>query len=129
MINLPAIIKERIERCVAGEDGHHISMDDLAREHGAIALFGTIGYIWGLRPDGTLWQIDQDFGLPFEQLAEEWEINAIVYGIDRYPWLNALLPVRPEFANTCLVCDGRAKFKATVGYIVCSACHGLGWVS
>ena len=129
MIDLPVNVKERIERCVAGDEGNHLHWDDLAREHGAIGLFGTIGLIWCLRPDGTFWQIDNDFGLPTEPLPKELETCAIVYGVERYPWLGELLPIRPVAATACSVCDGRGRFSITVGIVLCSACRGLGWVA
>jgi hypothetical protein len=129
VIDLPASIKDHIERCVAGEDGPRYAIDDEARSHGAIALMGTIGMIWGLRPDGTFWQFDADFGTPLSPLPEELQINAIVYGEKRHPWLNPIVPVRPATATSCQACEGRGAFPVTVGEVLCSNCHGLGWVA
>lgn len=52
MLTLPPHIARRIRDVVAGSG--NFAIDEEARGHGAIALMGTIGTIWMLRPDGTL---------------------------------------------------------------------------
>ena len=86
---------------------------------------GTIGTIWGLRPDGSFWQFDEDFGIELAPLPEELEVQALVFGSDRHLWLKALLPVRPESAAPCTLCGGRARLGEVS---LCAACHGLGWI-
>ena len=49
---LPPHIAQRIRDVIARGGG--VAIDEEARQHGAIALMGTIGSIWMLRPDGTL---------------------------------------------------------------------------
>jgi len=124
MVNLSANIKERIERCVAGHDGPRYPIDDEARSHGAIALMGTIGVIWGLRPDGTFWRFDEDFDVPLSPLPEDRELEAIVWGVERHTWLSELLPPKPTNAVSCSFCHGQVKF----GVMLCPTCRGLGWV-
>ena len=123
MVTLSATVKERVERCVAGAEGPSFPIDDEARSHGAIALMGTIGIIWGLRPDGSFWQFDADFDVQLSPLPEEQELEALVWGAERHPWLSELLPVRPGNAAPCSFCQGKAKF----GVFLCPTCRGLGW--
>jgi hypothetical protein len=87
---LPTEIAARIARCVQGEDGPDLGIDQEARTHGAIALMGTIGMIWGLRPDGSFWMFDQDFEVALEPLPADCETQALVWGARRFPWLSAL---------------------------------------
>jgi hypothetical protein len=88
---------------------------------------GTIGVIWVLRPDGTIWQFDE-FDQTLSRLPKEQETIALAYGARRHPWLEALLPARPAAAITCQSCQGRASFPVTVGEVMCPSCSGLGWV-
>ena len=52
---LPAHVVDQIQAVLAtmGTDGLHV--DNEAARHGGIALMGTIGATWLLRPDGTFW--------------------------------------------------------------------------
>jgi hypothetical protein len=129
LLTLSATVKEHIERCVAGLGGPRYAIDDDARSHGAIALMGTIGMIWGLRPDGTFWQFDEDFVLDLSPLPQEQETLALANGARRHHWLRAAFPIRPAAATTCPDCQGRASFPVTVGEVMCPSCSGLGWVA
>lgn len=124
MILLPPAIAARIERCVLGEDGFDLGIDQEARTHGAIALMGTIGMIWGLRPDGSFWMFDQDFEVTLEPLPANCEMQALVWGARRFPWLSALLPVRLPQTPDCTSCNGTGFLSATW---MCPRCDGLGW--
>ena len=55
MVLVPGEVAERIHLAIAAVDpsGHTIHQE--ARRYGGIALMGTIGCIWLLRPDGSLW--------------------------------------------------------------------------
>lgn len=128
MVTLSATVKQHIERCIAGLEGPGFAIDEEARSHGAIALMGTIGVIWGLRSDGTFWQFDEDFGLAFAPLPQEQETIALAYGAKRHSWLREALPVRPAAAIACQSCQGRASFPIDVGERMCPSCSGLGWV-
>jgi hypothetical protein len=129
---LPAHISARIREVIAQGGGTPI--DDEARGHGAIALMGTIGAIWMLRPDGTLWDADADFGKPLTPLTEEFHTTAIVYGVERFPWLAELLPPRPPGAQDCTACVGRGFFvtgtssPAFPSKILCQTCRAMGYV-
>ena len=124
-MNIPPFIQARIERCIAGLEGPAYPIDEEARTHGAIALMGTIGAIWGLRADGSVWHFDEDWGLPLSPLPNELELQALVFGVDRHPWLQELLPVRSANARNCSHCAGRGRLAEVS---ICPICHGLGWV-
>jgi hypothetical protein len=129
---LPAHISERIREVLAQGGGFPI--DEEARGHGAIALMGTIGSIWMLRPDGTFWDADADFGKPLTPLPRDLETTAIVVGTERFPWLSALLPARPPQAVDCSFCAGRGRLVPAnalpgSGGILCWKCQALGWLA
>ena len=120
---LPPHISQRIRDVIAGTGCTPI--DDEARGHGAIALLGTIGATWMLRPDGTLWDADADSGKPLTPLPEKSKIMALVWGVERFPWLAELLPQRSYASVDCAECEGRGRVGATP--ILCPTCQGLGW--
>ena len=125
MLVLPAFVVSKIIRVLSGEGSLSFAIDDEARDHGAIALIGTIGCIWGLRPDGTLWQFDADSELPLSPLASELTFLALIAGSQRYAWLAPLIPARPDVAIDCQVCPGPRNSTLPV---FCATCLGLGWV-
>ena len=127
-MNLPAHIAERIRETIAS-GGLGFAIDEEARGHGAIALMGTLGMIWMLRPDGTFWDADADWGKPLTPLGDERHVKAIVYGVERFPWLAELLPGRQPDAPDCATCRGRGKVavKNSSDSILCPHCEGLGW--
>jgi len=75
---LPPTVAVQIERCVSGQDGPRLAIDEEVRSHGAIALMRTTGMIWGLRPDGSFWMFDADFEVDFEPLHANCETQALV---------------------------------------------------
>ena len=122
-MELPAHIAERVREAIRRGGGTPI--DDEARGHGAIALMGTIGSVLMLRPDGTLWDADEDTGRPLTPLPEEWHTRAIVWGVRRFQWLAELLPARPTDALICTACRGTGSLGNSA--VLCSQCDGLGW--
>jgi hypothetical protein len=130
MLSLPDHIARRIREVIAAQGPYAI--DDEARTHGAIALMGTIGAIWMLRPDGSLWDADADWGKPLTPLAEELHTMAIAAGVERHPWLAEILPERPAHAVECTAGQGTGRIVPpnalpSSGGFLCSACSALGW--
>jgi hypothetical protein len=123
-MDLPTHISERIRDAIARGGGGK-GIDEEARGHGAIALMGTLGSIFMLRPDGTFWDADADWGKPLAPLTEEWHIKALVWGVERFPWLAELLPPRPSDASSCPECGGSGHLGNSP--VLCSRCEGLGW--
>ena len=129
-MSLPPHIAERIAAILRtmSTEGFHI--DHEAARYGGVALMGTIGATWLLRPDGTFWTVDDDLGSPLTPLSDERRVSALAYGVKRYPWLAALLPVRPSDAADCNGCAaGWIPYAlASEGEIQCARCNGLGWI-
>jgi hypothetical protein len=128
---LPEHIAQRIREIVArtSTSGGHI--DNEAARYGGVAVMGTIGAVWLLRPDGTVWEVDDDFGRPLAPLPPEWHHAAIARGAERYPWLAALVSSRPAGAIACATCfgDGRLRTAASPdeGGVFCPQCYARGW--
>jgi hypothetical protein len=61
-MTLPSHIVDRITTILATMDTEGFHVDHEAARYGGIALMGTIGATWLLRPDGTFWEVDDDFG-------------------------------------------------------------------
>lgn len=125
-------IAERIRSIVAStpKQGGHI--DNEAARYGGVAVMGTIGAVWLLRPDGTLWEVDDDFGRPLVPLPAEWHHAALSCGAERYPWLAELVPPRPADALSCPTCDGRGRIGvrgSSEGQgAFCPQCRARGWL-
>jgi hypothetical protein len=114
--------------CTPAEGGH---IDNEAARYGGVALMGTIGAVWLLRPDGTLWDVDDDFGRPIFPLSPEWHHAALACGAERHPWLAELVPRRPADVRSCATCSGRGRLPAAGSSdprgIFCPECHARGW--
>ena len=132
-MTIPDHVAARIERTIAGFPTTGLHVDHQAARYGAIALVGSIGTLWMLRPDGTFWDVDDDLGKPLTPLPAEEQLMALVYGVERYPWLAELLPVRPPSAPSCGACSGVGSILLTNvlpsgSRALCTSCQGLGWV-
>jgi hypothetical protein len=130
MLILPPHIAQRIRDVVARGGG--FAIDEEARQHGAIALMGTLGSIWMLRPDGTLWDAYADTDKPLQSLEDRFHLMALAMGTERYPWLCELLPQRPADAIDCPYCKGAGEIVPAnavhgSGGFLCTACDALGW--
>jgi hypothetical protein len=121
-VNLPDHIAERVRAVVAATstEGGHVDCE--AARHGGVALMGTIGATWLLRPDGSIWDVDDEFGRPIAPLPSEWHHAAIRCGAQRHPWLAELIPARPPAATDCPTCKGRDDFP-----VICPDCFFRGW--
>lgn len=131
-MQLPKHIADRIHQVVATTrqvGGGNI--DEEAAKYGGVALMGTLGCIWLLRPDGTLWEVDDDFGRPLAPLAPEWQWGAIRCGVERLPWLADALPRRPMGATDCPQCRGTGTFPPERGSagVLCDRCCSRGWLA
>jgi hypothetical protein len=92
---------------------------------------GTIGSVWLMRPDGSLWDVDDDFGKPLQPLPKDLHVMALVAGTERHEWLVELIPPRPADALDCITCHGRGRICANPesnGFAYCPTCCALGWV-
>ena len=130
-MDLPADIATRIAELVASTSpvGGHI--DNEAARYGGVALMGTIGAVWLLRPDGTFWDVDDDSGRPLTPLPPEWHLAALACGSERFPWLATLIPPRPVGAVICTTCEGRGTLggrgrDGDSGFF-CPVCYARGW--
>jgi hypothetical protein len=130
-VGLPQHIAERIRSIVASTPTDSGHIDSEAAKYGGVALMGTIGAVWLLRPDGTLWEVDDDFGRPLAPLPREWHHAAMVYGATRYQWLAELIPPRPADALTCSACKGHSWIPSAActdpNGLLCPECRGRGW--
>jgi len=115
-------IEEEIAKLKPSGIGH---VDYEGRKYAALPLFGTIGWVWLLRADGTLWRSDSDSGTDLEPLPGELHIVALAEGVARYPWLEELLPTRPVDAVICSACQGTGRIAR--GATFCPSCSALGW--
>ncbi len=59
----------------------HINYEGIL--HRGLPVFGTIGEVWLLRADGSLWRVDSDFGVPLAPLPERLRTMALVAGTER----------------------------------------------
>jgi hypothetical protein len=130
-LSLPERIAERIRSTVASTSPFGGHIDNEAAKYGGIALMGSIGAVWLLRSDGTLWEVDDDFGRPLTPLAAEWYQAALLYGAKRHPWLVELIPPPPAGALTCPTCKGGSWIPCAgctdPNGLICPECRGRGW--
>jgi hypothetical protein len=122
-LDLPAHIAERVRDVITRGGGKAVHEE--ARAHGAIALSATFVSILMLRPDGSLWDADSESDRPLTAVAEEWRIPALVWGVEKFPWLAELLPLRPSDAPGCDPCGGSGRILNSPA--LCAKCRGLGW--
>jgi hypothetical protein len=129
-MDLPPAIVAKIREAVADLD-ETIDWGRLGRQHDAIPLLLTIGFMSFLRSDGVLLEYEGD-PLPERLLRESAAIDtmALAWGAERYPWLSALFPARPPDATDCAKCGGARRWGPNVRghYIYCPACEARGWV-
>lgn len=141
MVAILQHLSERIAATISGKGRLTFAIDDEAALHGCIALYGSIGLIVGLRPDGSLWQFDADVDLPLSPLPRDQQLAAVVLGVRRYAWLAELLPERATEALDCSICESRGVLASTetlgvyrsgsdkgASGIICPHCGGLGWL-
>lgn len=120
-------MSRRIEHAISGltpEPIGHVNFDGIL--YHALPVFGTLGEVWLLRADGSLWMADSETNVPLEPLPAELHTIAIAAGVERYPWLEPLLPPRPPDARNCTNCKGSGRV-GPANALYCHACGALGW--
>lgn len=96
-----------------------------ALQRGALLVYGTIGAIFFLRPDGSVLVQDPDSEeTPAVETDSTWKLIAMVAAARKFPELAALLPQRPDNVRDCPVCRGTGLYMQ----VPCSVCRGLGWL-
>ena len=128
-MKVPSTISHRIEEAIAElapEGVGHINYEGIRYQ--ALPLFGTLGEVWLLRADGSLWKADSDLGITLQPLPESLHTIALVAGADRYSWLRELLPAHPVGAVSCRACGGRGRVGPG-NALFCRLCDALGWCS
>jgi hypothetical protein len=122
-VDLPAAILTRVRAAIADLDGS-FDWGRLGRQHDAIPLLLTIGTMIFLRSDGAFLEYEGD-PFPERLVRETTEVNplALAWGVERYPWLEALIPPRPPNGRDCGTCGGKVRLGS------CPSCAGLGWVA
>ena len=129
-VYLPPPILAKLREAIADLDDA-LDWGRLGRQHDAIPLVLNIGSMVFLRSDGTF-LVYESYPLPERLIRETPEMDslALVWGIERYPWLFALLPSRPVDARKCPACSGTGRLdSSSSSYIYCLSCDALGWVS
>ncbi|WP_163870938.1 hypothetical protein [Myxococcus eversor] len=95
----------------------------LARESGALPLYGDLGGLIAIHPDGTVltyeWETSRS-----EVTDERWTVVALTNGCRKHPELRELLPPRTASALDCATCTGTGSLAHSV---TCGTCLGLGW--
>lgn len=127
-MNLPESIRQEIEAVVSNKQKSDRIIDEEARGYGAIALMGTIGIIWALKPDGSLWRIFDENNV-IEPLEEKNIKMAIAAGMWRFPWLKTLLPERTSDDIECLHCKGVGKIGSENSWSLCYTCEAKGFLN
>jgi hypothetical protein len=132
--HIAARIRTEVAKLCRRDDGYHIDNEGVDAK--ALPLMGTIGSVWLLREDGTFWDVDSDLtGKPLSPLPKASEIQALVLGAQRHPWLSELLPKRPHTARDCRTCRASGRFhpsnaSANAGEgLLCPDCNALGWIA
>jgi hypothetical protein len=126
-MRLSEALSKRIEEEIANltpEPIGHINYDGIL--HRALPVFGTLGEVWLLRPDGSLWKSDAELANPLEPLPNSLDTIALVAAVERYPWLREALPSRPAEAVDCVNCGGCGR-TGPGNALFCRTCNALGW--
>ncbi len=96
-------------------------------ENNALPIYGDMGGCIGIRPDGKFLSYCWNDEVT-EQTDEAWQLIALIYGKEKYPILNELLPEQDDKAIVCPRCHG-TKIDRVGDQIPCRDCFGLGWVN
>ncbi len=121
---MSATIRALIERVTEGEGGE--AFEQAARKFSALPLAeGWFG--WALLTErGDVLDAGEDGSV--SPAAEPLRTMFLVAGVERYPELIALLPVRSTTSTDCARCEGTGWMKFGNREIRCHECRALGWV-
>lgn len=131
-MHLPREITEWISAAVEVLSPNRGLPDRVGREHSAIPLLADLGGAILLRADGVFLELewDQETELQPREASEPASTVPLVAGTERYPWLAALLPVRPADARPCSACRGTGSIPTNItGSVFCGHCGALGWIA
>lgn len=122
---------------VGASQGDSVRWHPLLTEVPAMCIVATMGYEAYLRIDGRVLVAN---GIGFEPSdAELLHVGSFAESAgalnmaarSRYPELSALVPARPEHAQSCEACGGSGVTIVAPSHpdcpIYCSVCHSLGW--
>ena len=116
---IAARIDEEIAKLTSKGRGH---IDDEGIEYKGLPLMGTIGAVWLLRADGSLWTVDSDLGLPFEPLPEIWQRRrwSRGRGVTR-GWENCFRVGRPKRSTAPTAMESVASDQITACSVLAAA--------
>jgi len=123
-----AAIEKRLKEFLASSDPRLKYHQEAARKHGFLPLYAGWLATLGIRPDGSFvrWEQEDDPETITELSNPYLQRMAICEGAKKYPELRALLPPRPDTAETCNKCDGTGTMRGLSDF-VCH-CGGAGWI-
>lgn len=119
-------VSDRIVELVAI---NHAAACPAAIQQQALVLYRGWGTDIAIRADGSFVLVHEDSEsepLVNYEASPNWELMALVAGVERYPELAPLLPVRGASGPDCSGCKGQGRIPDTL--VFCSECSGLGWL-
>jgi hypothetical protein len=126
-----ALIRSLVERWLASPDCTDLT--EAVRVSGALPVYSDMGGTLLLRPDGEILFLDNESEHDAPQIETDfgWRTAAVVVGVEKYPELRSLLPIRPSGTEDCEACAGRGRVRLgeTDHRFLCGRCHGLGWLA
>jgi hypothetical protein len=129
--DLRTLIRSLVERWLASPD--RTDLTGAVRVSGALPVYSDMGGTLLLRPDGEILFLDNESEDDEPQIETDfgWRTTAVVVGVEKYPELRPLLPIRPPGTEDCEACagHGRVRVAETDHRFLCGRCHGLGWLA
>jgi hypothetical protein len=121
---LEATIRALIERVANGEGGEAFAQT--ARKYSALPL-AEGWFAWALlTAQGDVLEAGEDGEA--SPASEPLRTMFLVAGVERYPELAELLPVRSITSIDCARCDGTGRMTHGSGKVRCHECRSLGWI-
>ena len=98
-------------------------------ELNALPVYSALLYVWAVRPDGSILQIDYEpFRLPDSPEEDPLARFAVmVHGARLHPELREMIPPPPVGTEICSGCRGRGWYEENETPIDCMHCRALGW--